>query len=275
MTKNNHTSFKHILLWACGPVVFLIAFGYWLKAAPFSGIKKAVMLAIPVPMARVNSHIIYSTEYINRFNDYSALKNAGINLSAAPKDAALQNLIYESRLDELARAEKAKLKPASDFIDLNAEELKKSQLIKRAAEADAKKSALKFWFYSQKTLNSGAWEKAEKIISQAKDGADFGTLAKTYSDDRQSLMLEGDLGPQNPEDMLFEIRQPLAALKSGEVAIIPSRLGLHVIQVYKKENSENGKDMLYLKQIFLKGSDFETWVLEETKNYQVSQWLAI
>lgn len=275
MAKNNHKSLKHVLLWTCSLLVFLIAFGYWLKAAPFSGLKKAVMSTIPIPLVRVNSHIVYSTEFIERLNDYTALKNAGLNFPGAPQDAALQSLINESKLQELARAEKAKLRPYSDFIDLGSDELKKGPLIKRAAEADAKKSAIKFWFYSQKNLNENAWSKAEKILSDLKAGADFGTLAKTYSDDRQSLALEGDFGPQNLKDMLFEIREPLAALNAGETAIIPSRLGLHVIQVYKKGNSENGQDVVYLKQIFLKGSDFESWVLEETKNYQVSQWLAI
>ena len=275
MNKNFRKFLKNILLPAFIVFAVLALSAYYLLTYPLTGLKKAVLSTIPLPMAIVGGHPIYSTDYMQRLNDYASLKSAGVNFKDALTDEAMQSLVEEARLTQLAIEKKAKLKPYSDFVDLSPEALQKSPLLKRAARFEAEKSAFKFWYYSQKDLNTQAWERAEKILTEAKNGTDFGILAKTYSDDKQSLVLEGDLGPQILDDMLFELHEPLNSIKPGETAIIPSRLGLHVIQVYKKSNSENGKDVLYLKQIYIQGSDFESWVNKETKNYKVSKLLAI
>ena len=46
----------------------------------------------------------------------------------------------------------------------------------------------------------------------------------------------------------------------------PSRF-THCPDIYEK--TKEGKDVLYLKQIFLKASDFVEWAKEETKDYKI------
>jgi peptidyl-prolyl cis-trans isomerase SurA len=77
-----------------------------------------------------------------------------------------------------------------------------------------------------------ALKKAQSIAQQAKSGADFGKLAREYSDDAASADKGGVLGPFSPGMLPPEIESHVTALQPGQVSDpVPSRFGVHVFKV--------------------------------------------
>ena len=74
--------------------------------------------------------------------------------------------------------------------------------------------------------------KAEEILLQLRDGADFGELARKYSDDRGSAATGGDLGWAVRGSLVPEFEAAAYKLDTGEVSpIIETEFGFHVIQL--------------------------------------------
>jgi len=251
-------------------VAFMAAFLLWLKFSSDSKIKRAVLKSLPLPIMLVENQPVLSPELIQRLSDYKDIyaKTDGFNEVAA-KTKILERLELEAKYSVLARKKKASLSNWANFVvDLPEEKGNKSAL-KRAQESKAREDAFKFWFFSQKNLNSSAYEIAEHLKNELNNGADFGELSKNFNQGAQTRSLEGDTGPITQSALLNELKEPLLSAKQGQALALPSRLGVHLIQVYLKKISDSGEDVLYLKQIFLKGSDFDSWIRAETKDYKV------
>ncbi len=76
-------------------------------------------------------------------------------------------------------------------------------------------------------------KKAESVLKQIKQGADFAKLAKKYSDDKATAARGGDLGCFPQGVMVRPFEQAAFALQKGEVSnLIRTRFGFHIIQVY-------------------------------------------
>lgn len=74
-------------------------------------------------------------------------------------------------------------------------------------------------------------EKAEKVLREAKSGADFAELAKKYSDD-PSGKEGGDLGFLNKGDLLPEFEKALITMRVGEVSgLVRTSAGIHIIKL--------------------------------------------
>jgi peptidyl-prolyl cis-trans isomerase D len=72
---------------------------------------------------------------------------------------------------------------------------------------------------------------AEKVLTEAKNGADFAELAKKYSQD-PSAPQGGDLGFFSREKMVPEFSDAAFKMKPGEIsALVRSSFGLHIIKV--------------------------------------------
>ncbi|MHC1739197.1 MAG: peptidylprolyl isomerase [Ignavibacteriaceae bacterium] len=77
--------------------------------------------------------------------------------------------------------------------------------------------------------------KIEGILDSIKAGADFGELAKTYSDDPASAVHGGDLGFVKKGVFYPEFESAAFALKEGEISgIIESPVGFHIIQLLER-----------------------------------------
>jgi len=96
--------------------------------------------------------------------------------------------------------------------------------------------------------------KAEKVLLEAKSGADFAELAKKYSDD-PSAKEGGDLGFLKKGELLPEFENTLTTMKAGEVSgLVRTAAGIHIIKLVeyregKKQDFDSVKreveDLLY------------------------------
>lgn len=86
---------------------------------------------------------------------------------------------------------------------------------------------------------------AEKIQGEISLGADFATLAKTYSDDLASRHQGGDLGWSDPENFVPEFTAALSELAVGDVSgVVESPFGWHIIQLLEKRLQDIGEQEL-------------------------------
>jgi peptidyl-prolyl cis-trans isomerase D len=94
-------------------------------------------------------------------------------------------------------------------------------LLKTAGKSDAEKKALQ--------------AKAEDLVKQLKNGADFAELAKKYSEDG-SKDQGGDLGWFTHGQMVAEFDNAAFALKPKEISgVVTSQFGYHIIQTLEKD----------------------------------------
>jgi peptidyl-prolyl cis-trans isomerase D len=97
-------------------------------------------------------------------------------------------------------------------------------LIKVDAGADAKTDA-------------AAKAKAEMVLSQLKAGGSWSDLAKKYSDDPGSKDSGGELGFAQPGRMVPEFDNAIFTQKVGDIAIVKSQFGYHVVQVEDRQDA--------------------------------------
>ncbi|CAH2215126.1 foldase protein PrsA [Tepidibacter aestuarii] len=82
-----------------------------------------------------------------------------------------------------------------------------------------------------------AKKKAEDILVRAKNGEDFASLAKEYSEDTVSANNGGDLGYFGRGVMVPEFEKVAFELETGEISdLVESPFGYHIIKVMDKVN---------------------------------------
>jgi peptidyl-prolyl cis-trans isomerase D len=129
---------------------------------------------------------------------------AGINVTDEQLRAAYSNALDNFRMPERVHA--------------------RHILLKTAGKSDAEKKALQ--------------AKAEDLVKQLKNGADFAELAKKYSEDG-SKDQGGDLGWFTHGQMVAEFDNAAFALKPKEISgVVTSQFGYHIIQVLEKDSAK-------------------------------------
>lgn len=99
-------------------------------------------------------------------------------------------------------------------------------LIKVAPDADAKADAQ-------------ARVKAENILKQIKAGSSFAEMAKKYSDDPGSKDKGGELGFAQRGTMVPEFDKAIFTQKIGDIEIVKSQYGYHIVQVEERTAAHN------------------------------------
>jgi len=79
--------------------------------------------------------------------------------------------------------------------------------------------------------------KAEDLLKQVKSGANFGELAKKYSEDPGSAAKGGEYDVQRNGQMVAEFENAAFTLKPGESDIVKTKYGYHVFQVMKHDQA--------------------------------------
>jgi peptidyl-prolyl cis-trans isomerase D len=78
---------------------------------------------------------------------------------------------------------------------------------------------------------AAAKAKAEELVKQIKAGANFAKLAKQFSDDPGTKNSGGDLGYFRQNEMVKPFADAAFRMKPGELGVIQTQFGYHVIQV--------------------------------------------
>jgi parvulin-like peptidyl-prolyl isomerase len=98
---------------------------------------------------------------------------------------------------------------------------------------------------------------------------DFAKVA-AESSEGQSSENNGDLGWSTKDQLIPEISEKAFSMNLGEVSdVIASPLGFHIIKLEEKK-SDNGEDLVHLRQIFVKTLTFSDWLKNEMKKFRVS-----
>jgi peptidyl-prolyl cis-trans isomerase SurA len=116
---------------------------------------------------------------------------------------------------------------------------------------------------------------AEKVLREVKGSADFGQLARKYSQD-PSAKEGGDLGFLKKGDLLPEFENALLRLKQGEISgLISTTVGVHILKLEeyrpgKRQTYEQAKqeieDFMYRKR---SEERFNQWLDELRKNASI------
>jgi foldase protein PrsA len=101
---------------------------------------------------------------------------------------------------------------------------------------------------------------------------DFAKVAKGSSEG-QSAENSGDLGWSAKDQLIQEIADKAFSMKTGDISeVIASPLGFHIIKLEEKK-TDNGQDLVHLRQIFVKTPTFADWLKDQMKKYQVMVFL--
>jgi parvulin-like peptidyl-prolyl isomerase len=101
-------------------------------------------------------------------------------------------------------------------------------------------------------------EEAEAILAQLREGADFATLAQTYSLDVSTRDRGGDLGFFPPGLLLApELEAAAFALAPGQISdvVYSELLGFHIVQALEREERPVGEQEMEL----LRGNQIRRW----------------
>ncbi|MEO0161544.1 MAG: peptidylprolyl isomerase [candidate division WOR-3 bacterium] len=100
---------------------------------------------------------------------------------------------------------------------------------------------------SEDSLKKG-FERAAEIYQLLMGGADFATVAKEFSDDKNSGKNGGMLGRIKKGEMIEEFERVIFNLKPGVISQpFPTRFGYHIVEVLNK-----GTDWVLARQILVK-----------------------
>jgi hypothetical protein len=270
-------------------IIILITGFFWVTNGKLTNAKRNILKFFPYPIALVNNMPVFANTYLKRLD--LAEKNSP-QTGKLPAQVFSQ-IINEERIKQIAGKynvtagkndvneefefykntyEKAYNKPFTDELlkySLSSEEFKSSVLFPQVL-----KNKLKIWYNKQKNLNPDAYSKIEYLSRQIEQEKDFGQLAQNYSEDAAAKQVKGDTGFLEQKDLLPEIRLDIKDLKKGDIKIISTRFGINFIKIEETANSpQEGSQKIRLRQIFIKTSGFEQWLILETKKIQVKQIL--
>jgi parvulin-like peptidyl-prolyl isomerase len=96
------------------------------------------------------------------------------------------------------------------------------------------------------------YNEAEELLQEAKEGTDFGELAKIYSQDPGSAQKNGDLGYFGRGQMVKPFEEAAFNAREGDiVGPVTSQFGVHIIKVVDKKR-EQGEMQVRASHILLK-----------------------
>ncbi|MBI5530104.1 MAG: peptidylprolyl isomerase [Candidatus Doudnabacteria bacterium] len=280
MTHKQSKILKIVLILLAAVVLILGGIGIWLYNGKLTPAKISIFRSMPYPIAWVNGSPLYMQDYISRVNISEKLnQNSPQNSSAK----IFSEMVVEEETRQLAGKygisinskdinEEYSLRSASTDLEgkatfnelLEGFGLSDSQYKNYLLKPELLRNGLMVWFNSQESLNAQAYNSAKSFLQKINNGENMATLAENFTQDSVGKSTQGDLGFVDPVSLLPELREPVSNLNEGEVKIIPSRIGLHII----KKEGQNG-NLVHLRQIFVATSGFDQWFSNQTKSYKI------
>ncbi len=102
--------------------------------------------------------------------------------------------------------------------------------------------------FNQKMSKEQTKSKADSIKNLIEKGADFGMLAMTMSDDKGSARLGGDLGWFHEGMMVKPFSDACFFGKKGEITIVETRYGYHVVQILDQSKKVKKAAVAFLQR---------------------------
>lgn len=268
-----HRLIKIIVVLAAAGILVLICLGLWLHSGQLTQAKLKFFKKIPYPLALVNGHPVWMKDFILRLNLADKISNTGQGQTSA----VYKQLINDEELAQIASKHNVSLskkqtdqafKQSSSETNfettLNSYGLSGENFKTQVLEPQLLLTNLQIWFNSRESLSPDAYKLADSLLKEIRAGGDMSALAANSTQEESGKITGGDLGFVDPADLLDELREPVAGLKPDEVKILPSRAGLHII---KNEGLSGNK--IHLRQIFIKPSDFNQWLMAEQQNFKI------
>lgn len=293
--KNKHTKFLLVILVAA--LFFVTLGGYGIYRRHWQGdFMYTLSAAVPYPAILVDWEIVRYRTYLDELRTlerYWAKERANSNVwlgipnQDEIRERLINKLVEEKLLEIWAR--KNSLAVSQDEIDREWRRLQSQESATAEVrafldsnygwgEAKFKERVLRPFLLQQKVKVALAQAqpksddqlkaRAEEVYALAKEpGADFGELAKTYSDDRPSARVGGDIGYFGPGTFEPAVEAVIFSMKIGEISRpLKSSYGYHIIMLSDLLYNEQGlATQASAKQILIKAFDFDEW-LEKQKS---------
>ena len=260
-------------------VAVALVLAAWLYWPGMTAGKQKIFQSFSLPVALVNFRPISMPSLVATYQIEENLQNSQFSgpPSATPQ-AALQQLIYEQQVLQTGQGLGVAVSQSEidEFYDnlaaqnnnldsiLSANGMTENSFKQEFVKPQLYLTDLQIWYNSQPSLNQQVYNQAQDLLNKINSGYSMQTLAADYSQDTTGKLTGGDLGYIDPTSLLPELREPVIDLKEGQAAVIPGRDGLHIFRLEGK----NG-NLLHLRQIFLTGGDFQSWLNQKISNYKV------
>ncbi|HEX3099576.1 MAG TPA: peptidylprolyl isomerase [Patescibacteria group bacterium] len=276
-------------------IILIIAGGLtWLYTGKVAGAKEKVFKVLPLPAAIVDMKFVSAKEALARIELAKQLMEA-----QGAGDATDSGQTY----DQLIEAKKLSAVAARHHITVSSDEINEeyNNIVKQYADGDEGKfkdeldstyhmspdkfkaevikqeleqSNLAIWFSKQEDLNKDAYATAKDLQGKLDSGQSFDDVAKAYTQDEATKDFAGDSGLIAFDGLLPEFRTELKDAKVGDVKLVPSRYGLHIIKVLEENNDgANGAKQIHLQQIFVKQGAFTDWAQQQADGLRVVKLL--
>lgn len=229
---------------------------------------KAYLKVLPLPAAFVSGHSVGLRDVYRRMEIVGHIQNP-------PTEKEVLNKMISEKKVALLTAQKG-IKVSQDEINTESARLgaTDSQLSSFGIDNQYYKNnivlptilerKLAVWLASQENLNADAYKKVKSAEFDLKSGIAFEDVAQKYSDDTLNAKVGGDIGFVGERDIFPEIYDAAAAIKDHDMHVVPSRLGVHLLQVL--DTDSNGPDQsarYHIRQIFIKTQDFSSWLEQQ------------
>ncbi|MFH2062713.1 MAG: peptidylprolyl isomerase [bacterium] len=260
---------------------------------------KRVVSVAPFPVAMVNgeslrySDLIEDAATLRRFFDQQVAE--GGDPASLPADSeiernALDRLIYSTVLGQ--EADKLDVAVTSDDV---AEEYGK--LVTGMGGEDKVEAELDLLYgwgpakFKAKVLvpyllqlklgqalraDSEELREAEDVLRQLREGADFGEMAKQYSDDTSSGAEGGDLGWFTRGQMVAPFEEAAFSLEPGQVSdLVETEYGWHIILVDETKDVDGERTEVKARHILISAPDASEHIRAKVDEARVKEYIKI
>lgn len=214
----------------------------------FELLQKLVLIKLVVQEAKKMDITAGDDELVDRIKKVHFSENGFVNeerFKEAAKNPSVPWKDIEKQESTNIQVEKVQ-KIISDGAKLTADDIKKQYMQENGNRN------VEYMFFTYKLSGSEkqvVYDKAKKVLAEAKSGKDFNLLVSEYSEDPQTKNSGGDLGSIERKNLKAEFRDGIANIRPGEIGgPVKTEYGYHIIKL----GSDVVEDKIHIYHILLK-----------------------